>query len=338
MINSCVVLSDNDSTYQYLQKALSRLNHFKIDGYASNEEEAFGLLFENVPQVIFYEVSKAFPWTLLSDLHRYFKDIPSVIVIAPISEMAMALDFGAVGFISNIIDPIQIQKTLMRWHRNKEILQLSKNISENQINSTSISSEHLNQFQLHLQDLQLNFLQFQQKIDQFFQKPNNQFPIEKFSKEWLGKLEELQQNITTNLLLGINNSKAYEDNPAIICVKSYGDYKFVELNQILFLKADNNSTDITMKSGEVITAFKTLKYFMEMLPDYFHRIHNSYIVNMYQIGRIHLGNSVIFMKESKLQIPFSKSYKEKVEALIQLIVGETDTIQTSEDSDSFLED
>lgn len=338
MINSCVVLSENDSTYQYLQKALSRLNHFKIDGYASNEDEAFGLLFESVPQIIFYEVSKAFPWTLLSDLHRYFKDIPSVIIIAPVSEMSMALDFGAVGFISNIIDPIQIQKTLMRWHRNKEILQLSCNIPDNTNNSTTSSSENITKLQIQLQDLQLNFLQFQQKIEQLIQKPNNQANLDKFSKEWLSKLDDLEQSIVSNLLPALSVSKSLEEKSEIICVKSYGDYKFVELNQILFLKADNNSTDITMKSGEVITAFKTLKYFMELLPDYFHRIHNSYIVNMHQIGRIHLGNSVIFLKENKMQIPFSKSYKEKVEALINLIVGEVDSIQTSEDTEPFLED
>lgn len=116
-------------------------------------------------------------------------------------------------------------------------------------------------------------------------------------------------------------SNPEENDRHLICIKSYGDYRFLELNDIAFMKADNNSTDITMHNGEEITAFKTLKYFEENLPSNFYRIHNSYIVNRDYVSRVHTGNSVCYIKNSKIQVPFSKSYKDLVEEMIALLAG-----------------
>lgn len=104
-----------------------------------------------------------------------------------------------------------------------------------------------------------------------------------------------------------------------ICIKSYGDYKFIYALDILYLQADNNSTDIYLNNGEMITAFKTLKHFEKALPSQFFRIHNSFIVNKDYISRIHTGNNVCFLKNCKAKIPFSKSYKGNVEQIIASI-------------------
>lgn len=102
----------------------------------------------------------------------------------------------------------------------------------------------------------------------------------------------------------------------IICVKSYGDYRYLRAADICYFKADNNSTDIFMNSGEMITAFKTLKHFEAILSTPFVRIHNSYIININFIARIHNGNSVCYIKNSPKKIPFSKTYKSNVNLII----------------------
>lgn len=107
--------------------------------------------------------------------------------------------------------------------------------------------------------------------------------------------------------------------PTTICIKSYGDYRFIDTEEIVYAKADNNSTDIFMANGDMITAFKTLKHFENTLPSDFVRIHNSYIINVNFVARIHTGNNTCYIKNSKLQIPFSKSYKKNVDLLINLI-------------------
>lgn len=97
-----------------------------------------------------------------------------------------------------------------------------------------------------------------------------------------------------------------------LCLKSYKDYRFIDLDEILFLKADNTATDFFMCDGTTISAYKTLKVFESLLPEYFTRIHNSYIVNQNYISRIHFGKSKCTLKHTTCSIPFSKSYKGNV--------------------------
>ncbi len=100
-----------------------------------------------------------------------------------------------------------------------------------------------------------------------------------------------------------------------ICIKSYTDYQFVHLEDVLYLKADNNTTDIKMANGKMVNAYKTLKYFEQTLPNYFIRIHKSYIVNTKQVTRIQLSKSKCYLNYEMI-IPFSLGYRKKVEELV----------------------
>lgn len=106
------------------------------------------------------------------------------------------------------------------------------------------------------------------------------------------------------------------EEPLILCIKSYGDYRYIDANDICYLQADNNSTDIHLNNGEMVTAFKTLKHFEGILSFPFVRIHNSYILNRNYISRIHTGNAVCYIKNSTTKIPFSKSYKSNIDLII----------------------
>ncbi|TDD78365.1 LytR/AlgR family response regulator transcription factor [Flavobacterium caseinilyticum] len=108
----------------------------------------------------------------------------------------------------------------------------------------------------------------------------------------------------------------YHQKPLTLCIKSYGDYRYIDAKDICYLRADNNSTDIHLNNGDMITAFKTLKHFEGVLSYPFIRIHNSYIVNRNYISRIHNGNSVCYIKNSSVKLPFSKSYKVNIDLII----------------------
>ncbi len=107
-----------------------------------------------------------------------------------------------------------------------------------------------------------------------------------------------------------------EVNSLRLCIKSYGDYRYIDAKDICFLKADNNSTDIHLNNGELITAFKTLKYFETVLSHPFARIHKSYIVNRNYISRIHSGNALCYIKNFNARLPYSKLYKANVDQII----------------------
>ena len=106
------------------------------------------------------------------------------------------------------------------------------------------------------------------------------------------------------------------EQPLIICIKSYGDYRYIDAKDICYFQADNNSTDIHLNNGEMVTAFKTLKHFEGILSFPFIRIHNSYILNRNHVSRIHTGNAVCYIKNTPIKLPFSKSYKGNVDIII----------------------
>lgn len=107
--------------------------------------------------------------------------------------------------------------------------------------------------------------------------------------------------------------------PQTLCLKSYRDFQYINTEDILYLQADNNATEFVMKDGTINNAFKTLKTFENQLPKNFVRIHQSYIVNTNYISRISYGKSICTLKQNKLQLPFSKSYRENIDVLKKVL-------------------
>jgi DNA-binding LytR/AlgR family response regulator len=101
-----------------------------------------------------------------------------------------------------------------------------------------------------------------------------------------------------------------------ISIKSNGDYHFITTQDIVYLKADNNTTDFYLQSGKVITAFKTLKHFEQLLPFYFFRIHHGYVINVNHVSRINLGKSRCYLLNNEISVPFSRTYKEAIDTII----------------------
>lgn len=120
---------------------------------------------------------------------------------------------------------------------------------------------------------------------------------------------ELQKSI-------LRFEEVVQNRNTTICVKSYGDFRFVESDEVVYLKADNNSTDMYTNNGNVVIAFKSMKHFESILPSQFVRIHKSYIVNIKYIARIHMSNNACYLKNSKTQLPFSKTFRKNVIRII----------------------
>lgn len=106
-----------------------------------------------------------------------------------------------------------------------------------------------------------------------------------------------------------------EQMPSTLCLKTYNDYHYLSTDEILYLKADNNSTDFFMRNGQKISAYKTLKTFEATLPKNFIRIHQSYILNTKYVARINYGKNTCSLRNSEDQLPFSKSYRTRIDEL-----------------------
>ena len=126
-------------------------------------------------------------------------------------------------------------------------------------------------------------------------------------------------NPLTELEIRKSILKFKKRNPATInkniCLKSYKDYQYLNTDEILFLKADNNTTDFYMSDGNIISAFKTLKTFEDVLPENFLRIHKSYIINKNFVSRIQYGKLICTIKKNSYDIPFTKTYIDNIEIM-----------------------
>lgn len=136
------------------------------------------------------------------------------------------------------------------------------------------------------------------------------------------EMESIKIRNEINAVIPVLQKPQIAEQPLTICIKSYGDYRYLNAADITYFQADNNSTDIYLNTGEMITAFKTLKHFENVLAYPFFRIHNSYIINRNYIARIHSGNSICYLKNSTKKIPFSKTYKSNIDLIItDFIIG-----------------
>ena len=104
-----------------------------------------------------------------------------------------------------------------------------------------------------------------------------------------------------------------------LCLQSYKDYRYLDTDNVLFLKADNNTSDFYLVDGTTISAFKTLKIFENQLPNNFFRIHKSYIVNKNYVSGINFGKQKCTVEKSAFKIPFTKTYIDNIEFIKESI-------------------
>ena len=93
-----------------------------------------------------------------------------------------------------------------------------------------------------------------------------------------------------------------------ITVPQLDGFEVLNVNDIIYCKADDNYTEIHLKNTKLV-ASKTLKYFEEALQEFpFARIHKSYLVNIntivkYKKGK---GGSVVLNTGKELLVSSSK--------------------------------
>lgn len=103
-----------------------------------------------------------------------------------------------------------------------------------------------------------------------------------------------------------------------LAVHTINSVKFIETDQILFLKAEGAYTEIMMTNGKIITASKGLKKYEEILKDNrsFFRCHKSYIVNLRHISEHIKSDGGYLLVAEKHEVSLST---EKVNELYKLM-------------------
>jgi DNA-binding LytR/AlgR family response regulator len=306
-----VIIDDNHNNGLKTRAVAGSFQNLTFLASASSYDEGIDCVLEHVPDIVFLEIDPQdkdsnLSLHLINELHRYLTVVPKIIVTTKNDSLCLnAFKYGVFDYFIHPMETKELRKTLFRLDKelgNKSVSfpsQIKSDATEIPVIEDVITSNEENQETLEI-DLVLD---------------------EVIENEFVEDVIESQNTIADDKEVTFLQTQNTPEKPLIICVKSYGDYRYIEAKDICYLQADNNSTDIHLNSGEMITAFKTLKHFEGVMTYPFVRIHNSYIANVDYISRIHTGNAVCHIKNTTTKLPFSKSYKENVDAIITTIAS-----------------
>lgn len=118
------------------------------------------------------------------------------------------------------------------------------------------------------------------------------------------------ENLFKNFSLSNNKNNT-------LAIPTLDGFEIIELNELIYLKADGNYTELYMKNKKILVS-KTLGDFEKVLPaEFFLRIHNSFVINIYEIRKYIKGDGGIVMISSGEQLPVSRINKPKLLAKIR---------------------
>ena len=299
MKQTYIIIDDDQESVLNTQAIAGRFRELTFVASANSYDDGVNLILEHQPSLVFLEIEptdkKSFlSLALINELYRYLRVVPKIIITTKAKVLAYdALQYEVVDYLLKPVEINTFRKAILKLERAK-VFNPQSNDSKEAVATYEVLDETVSQEEIALVD-----------------EPE------------LTEEEEENESVTISTMPKDVDPIAFQkEQSLIICVKSYGDYRYIDSNDVLYFEADNNSTDIHLSNGEMITAFKTLKHFETVLPNtHFLRIHNSYMINIAQVSRIHTGNTVCYIKNTTTKLPFSKSYKENVDLIIARIAA-----------------
>jgi DNA-binding LytR/AlgR family response regulator len=319
MSHTFIIIDDRQEDITKTQVVAERFRNLSYLASATNYEDGVNLILEHQPDLVFLEIDPSdkksnLSLALINELYRYLTLVPKIIITTTKNDLAYeALKYEVIDYLIKPLSINDFRKAILKFDR---IIKsdLPHREDRNPVATFEVldeaSVESLDQTVVEVEKI----AETQNKIEAKSEKEAEDKTI--IEDEVTVKSIPVNSTVESPLVV------VQKPQSLVICIKSYGDYRYLDSDEILYFEADNNSTDIHLNNGEMITAFKTLKHFETVLPEsQFLRIHNSYIINVDQVSRIHTGNTVCYIKNSTTKLPFSKSYKDNVDLIINRIAG-----------------
>ena len=297
MSQTYIIIDDDKGSILKTQAVAERFKNLSFVASANNYDDGLNLILEHQPRLVFLEIDPTdkksnLSLALINELYRYLRIVPKIIVTTDKKDLAYeALQYEVVDYLLKPVNINDFRKAILKFDR-----AIKSDLPYLEEKNPAATFEVLDEV----------------LVDE----------LETAENDVEVKDVQTDENQSVTLSPAEVSGEIPKQQSLIICVKSYGDYRYIDSEDVLYFEADNNSTDIHLNNGEMITAFKTLKHFETVLPPtQFLRIHNSYIINVNQVSRIHTGNTVCYIKNSTTKLPFSKSYKENVDLIISRIAS-----------------
>lgn len=136
-------------------------------------------------------------------------------------------------------------------------------------------------------------------------------------KESIQRIQDNQNKIGSNIRYSTLFGNLKKNYPTTISLASYDGFESVEIDDIMYIKADVNYSNVMIINGKSFFVAKTLKKYEDLLPpDQFFRAHKSYIVNRLHIKYFDEKKCNLFMHDG-YQIEIATRRKKEVTNLLK---------------------
>ncbi|MFV0268470.1 MAG: LytR/AlgR family response regulator transcription factor, partial [Draconibacterium sp.] len=147
---------------------------------------------------------------------------------------------------------------------------------------------------------------------------------ERFAKT-IAKLEQMNDSspeINLNRLIEQFNQEHRKNQATSIPVKVGDRVIFVRLDEVSYIQADEKYVTVVTKHAKSYVLDSSLKRLEEKLPDYFIRVHKSYLVNKNLLKEIrkHFNNRFVLILDdySQSKITSGRSYYNEIKVMFEL--------------------
>ncbi len=126
------------------------------------------------------------------------------------------------------------------------------------------------------------------------------------------KAEANRNNQSSHLQLELLLEQLHKKQPRRITIPSSDGLRFINLEDIIYLEASNNYTNIFLTTNQKLLVSRTLKDFEEILSsETFVRIHHSYIINKHYVEKYVRGDGGQVMMRNGNLLDVSKRKKSE---------------------------
>ncbi|MDI9310700.1 MAG: LytTR family DNA-binding domain-containing protein [Limnohabitans sp.] len=128
------------------------------------------------------------------------------------------------------------------------------------------------------------------------------------------KINNSKSSISNDLEEVIINSLNKNNNSnKRLAVSTFDGVIMLDTNDVIYLEADSNYTNVYMKDNKKMLISKTLKYFEDSLPNSsFFRVHKTFIINISAIVKYLNSDGGYIILSNNAKIPISRSKKNEL--------------------------
>lgn len=135
-------------------------------------------------------------------------------------------------------------------------------------------------------------------------------------EELILAVNKVQQHIHNKELFNRNsilveNLKEERPERRQVILPTLEGFEVIRMEDIVRLQGNGNFTDIYLADKQKKMVCRFLKYFNEILPFPFVRVHKSHIINFYKMKSYHKGSGGYVVLEDGTEIEISPSYKDE---------------------------